>query len=204
MVPDLAEAAPRCPRTARPSRSRSAGREVLAAVNREVTSADVKYAIERGFFSSVNTGFGRSYFGDLEGAKLGAKPGTKIPGITTPDDADDGHAVSSSPTGGVMAAGALAIPLTAPVPEDYAAKFDAEDPSTYGENQVATGPYMIENDAAGKAIGYQPGKRIHLVRNPNWDKSHGLQAGLPRRDRQPRGQRRHRASPRGGSSPARA
>ena len=30
---------------------------------------------------------------------------------------------------------------------------------------------MIENDAAGKAIGYEPGKRIHLVRNPNWDKS---------------------------------
>ena len=25
--------------------------------------------------------------------------------------------------------------------------------------------------AAGKAIGYQPGKRIHLVRNPSWDKS---------------------------------
>jgi peptide/nickel transport system substrate-binding protein len=30
---------------------------------------------------------------------------------------------------------------------------------------------MIENDASGKAIGYEPGKRIHLVRNPNWDKA---------------------------------
>ena len=30
---------------------------------------------------------------------------------------------------------------------------------------------MIENDASGKAIGYKPGKEIHLVRNPNWDKS---------------------------------
>jgi peptide/nickel transport system substrate-binding protein len=30
---------------------------------------------------------------------------------------------------------------------------------------------MIENDASGKAIGYQAGKRIHLVRNANWDKS---------------------------------
>ena len=57
------------------------------------------------------------------------------------------------------------------MPEAYAEKFDAKTPSTYGENQLATGPYMIENDASGKAIGYDPGKRIHLVRNPSWDKS---------------------------------
>ena len=72
--------------------------------------------------------------------------------------------------GGVLA-GALALPLSAPVPEEYAAKFDKQNPSTYGQNQVATGPYMIENDASGKAIGYQAGQDIHLVRNPNWDKS---------------------------------
>ena len=30
---------------------------------------------------------------------------------------------------------------------------------------------MIENDASGKAIGYQAGTQIHLVRNPNWDAS---------------------------------
>ena len=70
-----------------------------------------------------------------------------------------------------MAAGALAYPATAPVPEEYAKKFDAEAPSTYGENQLSTGPYMIENDASGKAIGYEPGKRIHLVRNPNCPRS---------------------------------
>ena len=70
-----------------------------------------------------------------------------------------------------MASGALAYGATVPVPEAYAAKFDDETPSTYGENQLSTGPYMIENDAQGKAIGYEPGKRIHLVRNPNWDKS---------------------------------
>jgi peptide/nickel transport system substrate-binding protein len=59
---------------------------------------------------------------------------------------------------GVM--GALSLPVSAPVPEEYAKKYDAENPSTYGENQVATGPYMIEN--------YTPNKEIHLVRNPNW------------------------------------
>jgi peptide/nickel transport system substrate-binding protein len=60
------------------------------------------------------------------------------------------------------------MPLAAPVPADYAAEFDAKNPSTYGQNQVATGPYMIENDASGKAVGYEAGRRIHLVRNPNW------------------------------------
>ena len=30
---------------------------------------------------------------------------------------------------------------------------------------------MIENDASGKAIGYEAGRRIHLVRNPNWDEA---------------------------------
>src|SRR3954452_15337094 len=69
------------------------------------------------------------------------------------------------------------MPLTAPVPEHYAARFDAENPSSYGEHQLATGPYMIEQDASGRAIGYEPGKRIHLVRNPNWDRSTDFKPG---------------------------
>jgi peptide/nickel transport system substrate-binding protein len=138
-------------------------------VNREVTSEDVKYAIERGFFSTVNNGYAGAYFGDLVGAKPSAKPGTEIAGIRTPDDRTIVFKLQR-PTGGVMA-GALALTLSAPVPEDYAAKFDKQNPSMYGQNQVATGPYMIENDASGKAIGYEAGRRIHLVRNPNWDKT---------------------------------
>ncbi len=70
-----------------------------------------------------------------------------------------------------MAAGALATVATSPIPEAYAKEFDAEASSTYGEHQLATGPYMIENDAEGNTIGYEPGKRIHLVRNPAWDKA---------------------------------
>jgi peptide/nickel transport system substrate-binding protein len=63
----------------------------------------------------------------------------------------------------------LSMPASAPVPEEYAKKFDAKNPSTYGQNQVATGPYMVQNDASGKAIGYKAGQEIKLVRNPNWD-----------------------------------
>jgi peptide/nickel transport system substrate-binding protein len=142
-------------------------------VDREVTSADVKYAIERGFFNSVNNGYAQAYFGDIEGAEVGVDPGTEIAGIETPDDYTIVFNLAPAEgedrcTGGVLA-GALVMPLTAPVPKEYAEEFDAEKSSTYGQNQVATGPYMIENNAQGEAIGYEPLQRIHLVRNPNWD-----------------------------------
>jgi peptide/nickel transport system substrate-binding protein len=140
-------------------------------VDREVTTKDVKYAIERGFFNNINNGYAGAYFGDVKGAKVGVAPGTKISGITTPDDRTIEFALKPAEGGqcaGGTLAGALVMPLTAPVPEEYAKKFDAQKNAPYGQNQVTTGPYMIENDASGKAIGYEAGRRIHLVRNPNW------------------------------------
>ena len=140
-------------------------------VNREVTSKDVKYAIERGFFNTVNNGYAGGVLRRhrrREGWRV--KPGTEIAGIETPDDTDD-RVQAQARDRAASSARRSVMPLTAPVPEEYAQKFDKKNPSTYGENQVATGPYMVENNAAGKAIGYEPGKRIHLVRNPNWDKA---------------------------------
>jgi peptide/nickel transport system substrate-binding protein len=67
--------------------------------------------------------------------------------------------------------GSLSLPLGAPVPEEYAKAFDAESPSAYGEYAIGTGPYMVENDAEGRLTGYNPGKSITMVRNPNWDSS---------------------------------
>jgi peptide/nickel transport system substrate-binding protein len=174
-VPDLAAAPPKiapdgCTVTV-PIRR---GVRFSPPVNRAVTSEDVKYAVERGFFDTVNNGYAGAYFGDVRGAKVGAEPGTAIPGIATPD----AHTIvfhlrprtAGKCAGGVLA-GALAMPVTAPVPEDYAAPFDRRSPSAYGQHQVATGPYMVANDAAGKAVGYEAGKRIRLVRNPRWDAS---------------------------------
>jgi peptide/nickel transport system substrate-binding protein len=169
-VPDLAESDPQISEDGKTVTVKiKSGVKFSPPVNREVTSKDVKYAIERGFFNTTNNGYAGAYFGDLEGAKVGADPGTKISGITTPDDQTVEFHLKKG-TGGVVA-GALALPLSAPVPEEYAKKFDAKNPSDYGANQVSTGPYMIENDASGKAVGYQAGRRIHLVRNPNWDES---------------------------------
>jgi peptide/nickel transport system substrate-binding protein len=175
IVPDLASAAPEVSADGKTVTVKiKSGVKFSPPVNRVVTSKDVKYAIERGFANNSLSGFASTYFSDLVGAKVGAKPFTKIPGITTPDDQTIVLKFKRA-VGGVLAVGALAQPVTAPVPEEYAKKFDAQNPSTYGENQVATGPYMIENNAAGKAVGYQPNKQIHLVRNPNWDKSKGFQ-----------------------------
>jgi peptide/nickel transport system substrate-binding protein len=138
-------------------------------VNREVTSADVKYAIERAFFNTVNNGYVGSYFGDLVGAKAGVKPGTKISGITTPDARTVVFKLTRS-TGGALA-GALSLPVSAPVPAAYAAPFDRKTPSSYANHVVATGPYMVANDKQGKTVGYRPGREIDLVRNPNWNAS---------------------------------
>ena len=169
-VPDLAESDPQVSEDGRTVTIKiRRGVRFSPPVDREVTSADVKYAIERGFFNTVNNGYAGAYFGTLKGAEVGADPGTEISGIETPDDQTIVFNLTDG-SGGVLA-GALALTLSAPVPEEYARKHDARNPSTYGQNQVATGPYMIENDAEGKAIGYQAGRRIHLVRNPNWDRA---------------------------------
>jgi peptide/nickel transport system substrate-binding protein len=138
-------------------------------VNREVTSADVKYAIERGFAASVANGYATAYFGVIKGAPTApTKTVPNISGITTPDKYTIVFTLSH-PSG--VFVGALQEPLTAPVPQSYAAKYDKGTSSSYGNYQVATGPYMIQNDSAGKVTGYVPGKSITLVRNPNWSAS---------------------------------
>ncbi len=88
-------------------------------------------------------------------------------------------------TGGVLASGALGLLGTAPVPKEYAEKFDKETPTTYGENQVATGPYMIENDAVRQGDRLRAAEAHPPGPQPELGQEHGLQAGLPRRDRQP-------------------
>jgi peptide/nickel transport system substrate-binding protein len=170
-VPDLAESDPEVSDDGKVVTFKlKQGVKFSPPVNREVTSADVKYAIERGFFNTVNNGYAGAYFGDLIGAKVGVDPGTEIEGLETPDKYTVVFRLERGTGTGVV--GATTMGLSAPVPKEYADKFDKKKPeSTYGQNQVATGPYMIENNAEGKAVGYEAGKRIHLVRNPNWDRS---------------------------------
>jgi peptide/nickel transport system substrate-binding protein len=139
-------------------------------VNREVTSKDVKYAIERAFTPQVAGPYVGAYMSDIEGLKaFQDKKAKEISGIQTPDDQTIVFKLSR-PRAAIVA-GALALPVSAPVPKEYAEKFDKQTPSRYGQNQVATGPYMIQNDSSGKLTGYTPASVIKLVRNPNWDAS---------------------------------
>ncbi len=158
-------------------------------VNREVTAADVKYAIERSLLPGVPNGFIQTYLAGVEGIDEAVKQAQDNPtggapdisGITAPDDTTLEIKLTNTTAAGVT--GALTLPVSSPVPEEYAKQYDAENPSTYGEHQVATGPYMIENACVsgseptdkcdGALTGYTPNKEIHLVRNPNWGTADG-------------------------------
>src|ERR671914_170130 len=116
---------------------------------------------------AVANGYAGIYFGDLVGAPEGGGKYKEIPGIETPDDQTIVFKLEKG-TGAALA-GALAMPISIPVPKEYAQQYDKSTPSTYGEEHaVYTGPYMIESDDDGKATGYVPGRRIHVVRNPDY------------------------------------
>ncbi len=135
-------------------------------VNREVTSADVAYAIERGANPNVANPYFQAYFQTIEGAPHAT--GGPIAGIVTPNPYTIEFKLSKP--AGQLVADALVLPLTAPVPKEYAEPLDRHAPSQYEDRQVATGPYMLKNNAQGNVlgIGYTPGKSAILVRNPNW------------------------------------
>jgi peptide/nickel transport system substrate-binding protein len=167
-VPDLAEGDPEISEDGKTVTVKiKPGVMFSKPVSREVTSKDVKYGIERAFTANVANGYCRVYLGDLVGAPKEPGDYKEIPGIETPDDQTIVFNLTKG-TGAALA-GALAMPISVPVPKEYAQKYDKTTPSTYGEEHaVYTGPYMVESDAEGKAVGYVPGKRIHLVRNPDY------------------------------------
>jgi peptide/nickel transport system substrate-binding protein len=169
LVPDLASGPPVIS---------SRGREVTVhirrgvrfspPVNRVVTSDDVAYAIERGANPHVANPYFFPYFTLISGATRAH--GGAISGISTPNRYTIiFHLVRPESR---FFSQALALPLTAPVPAAYARPFDARDPSQYEDHEVATGPYMVQNDAAGRTrgIGWRPGRSVVLVRNANWDR----------------------------------
>src|SRR3954465_1274731 len=78
-VPDLASALPQVSPDGKTVMVKlRAGVRFSPPVGRAVSSKDVKYAIERGFFRTVNNGYAATYFGDLVGAQVGGSPGRRI------------------------------------------------------------------------------------------------------------------------------
>ena len=147
-------------------------------VNREVTSADVAFAIERGANPNVANPYFPSYFGSgssapLLGAESASYKGGPIPGITTPDKTT--IVFKMSKPGAATLIQALFLPLSAPVPPEFVKPLDKHSPTTFGTQFLTyTGPYMLkQNDKTGQfgGIGYQTGKSMTIVRNPNWNPS---------------------------------
>lgn len=139
-------------------------------VNREVKAADIKYAFERAFSKEVPSGYAGTYFNSIVGTpdKANSSDPTDISGIETPDDYTIVFKLkeASAP----LISQALVMPITTPVPKEYAEKFDKSTPSKYNQYVAFTGPYMVKNDPkTGKLTGWTTGKQIQLVRNPNWD-----------------------------------
>jgi peptide/nickel transport system substrate-binding protein len=141
--------------------------------NRTVKSADIKYAMERCFLPQVANGYASTYYSEIEGVKAFQDgKANDVSGIQTPDDLT--LVIRTTKPAGVLTfanGGALGMPCTVPVPKDYAQKYDKGKTSTYGQHQVFTGPYMVENNGKGKVTGWEPSKSLTLVRNPSWDKS---------------------------------
>jgi peptide/nickel transport system substrate-binding protein len=141
--------------------------------NQTVKAADIKYAMERCFSTSVGNGYALSYYSGIVGTPSAPTATPKnISGIQAPNDTTLVLQLKQ-PVGVLANANALGLPCTVPVPKNYAAKFDNKTQSTYGMHQVATGPYMLQGSGSGTVpkAGYQPAKLISLVRNPSWDKS---------------------------------
>jgi peptide/nickel transport system substrate-binding protein len=138
---------------------------------RTVKAADIKYALDRCIKPEpVENAYASSYYGNIVGAQavIDGKA-SEVSGITAPNDTT--LVIKTTKPQGVLTTGvALGMPCTAPVPKDYAAKYDSGKKSTYGEHAVYTGPYMVQNDGKGNVTGYVAAKRLTLVRNPSWDR----------------------------------
>jgi peptide/nickel transport system substrate-binding protein len=131
------------------------------ALNRAVTSADVKYAFERDFNPNVPNGYAGSYYPIVGADKSKGGP---ISGIETPDKATIVFHLTSD--FGATFVQALTLPGSAPVPKEIAGPMDKSSPSQYDVDvtkQAFSGPYMISD--------YKAGRSITLVRNPNWSAS---------------------------------
>ena len=146
-------------------------------VNREVTSADVAFAIERGANPNVGNAYWPVYFGaqspgPIVGSTSSSYKGGPLPGIQTPNKFTIVFHLMKPNY--IVLIDALSLPLSMPLPASFVAPLDKHAPTTYGTNfLVSSGPYMVEANKQGKisGIGYQPGKSETLVRNPNWKAS---------------------------------
>jgi peptide/nickel transport system substrate-binding protein len=141
-------------------------------VSREITSADVAYAFERIGTPQLVAQYGFYYDPIVGMDEFEAGEASSIAGIQTPDDRTIVFTLER-PAGDFPYL--LAMPATAPIPEEIAGCFGAA--GEYGRYVIASGPYMIEGseglatacESMEPLPGFDPDTHLHLVRNPDYD-----------------------------------
>jgi peptide/nickel transport system substrate-binding protein len=143
-------------------------------LDRDITSADVRYAFERAGTPRVGAGYSFYYESAIEGfTEFASGAADEITGIETPDD-DTVVFHLLQPTGDFLYR--LAMPAAAPIPEEIARCFPGG--AEYGRHLVSSGPYMIEGSDAAEFrtcsqldafSGFDPAAHLDLVRNPSFD-----------------------------------
>ncbi|MFJ1744865.1 ABC transporter substrate-binding protein [Streptomyces sp. NPDC088116] len=130
-----------------------------------ITSADIKYGIERIWAQDVISG-GPLYLQqalDPEMTYRGPYKDTSLKAIETPDDKT---IVFKLPKPNADFEQMLAMPSGSPV------KAAKDTRSKYGLDPFSSGPYIFQS--------YRPNQSLVLVRNPHWDKSSDpIRAALP-------------------------
>jgi peptide/nickel transport system substrate-binding protein len=144
-------------------------------INRVITSKDVEYAFERINTASLVAQYGTYYCGVIKGMDCKAKAPVPISGIQTPDDSTIVFNLEA-PTGDFLYR--LAMPATAPIPPEVGKCFTKA--GDYGRFVISSGPYMIQGAdklnvsscSAMKPIsGFDPSRKLIMVRNPSYDQS---------------------------------
>jgi peptide/nickel transport system substrate-binding protein len=145
-------------------------------VNRAITSKDVEYAFERLNIATLGAGYGTYYYNAIKGMDGKATQAKPISGIETPDDSTIIFHLKQ-PTGDFLYQ--LSMPAAAPIPQEVAKCFNSKI-GGYGRDVVSSGPYMIQGadkvDASSCSSikpmsGFDPTKKLVMVRNPNYDQS---------------------------------
>ena len=146
-------------------------------VNREITSKDVKYALEREARPKNGAQYAFYLDGVIKGFDTYGKGESKsISGIRTPNAKTIVFDLTQ-PTGDFMLR--LGMPATFPMPQEVAKCFEGK-PGAYGRFVIASGPYMIEgsdalNISSCKSMkpisGFDGQTKLTLVRNPNYKAS---------------------------------
>ncbi len=173
VVPDLATSVPKPTNGGKTYTFRlKTGIKFGPPVNREITSKDIKYAIER-LARPKNGAQYAFYYTVIRGFDAYSKGKAKsLAGVTTPNNKTIVFNLTQR-TGDFPYR--LTLPAAAPIPPEVGKCFEGKA-GRYGSNVISSGPYMIEGSdkldiSSCAAIKPLPGisaTQLNLVRNPNY------------------------------------